>query len=116
MVQKGFIVMTLVVAVVVMLVLMVVSAAKAEAPTPLTRADLAPIETAVARMQTPTATAVVMVPTPTRTPLLVEICIEGVFLAPTEWGMVALGDQTICGRELRFSEIHGPSAYENPLR
>ena len=38
-----------------------------------------------------------------------ETCLEGTFLVHGQWGLTAIGDQTLCGRGLHFGPIVGPT-------
>lgn len=46
---------------------------------------------------------------PSSTQLQGHTCVTGQFLINTEYGLVVIGDQQICGIDLRFSDISGPS-------
>lgn len=44
-------------------------------------------------------------------------CLKGVFLIPNEFGaLFAFGEQELCGQNLQFSEINGPTDMPNPVR
>ena len=36
-------------------------------------------------------------------------CVTGQFLVETDQGLLIIGDQTLCGRDLRFGPVTGPS-------
>ncbi len=44
-----------------------------------------------------------------------ETCITGVFVLETRLGLVAFGDQELCGKGLHFGPIRGPSQLPNPF-
>ena len=52
---------------------------------------------------------------PHKQPITQETCVKGIALLNSEYGLLAIGDQEICGVNLHFGNITGPSTLPRPV-